>query len=94
MFAPQTSPASPAVSTNNQKIIQFTSFRDVSKSAPQAFPGLPMGLRRQLSAELRHVRLLFRYVAGGSTTTTIVPPRSRGFRSIEPLNLHSYPSLP
>ncbi|MCY7278337.1 MAG: hypothetical protein LH702_32525 [Phormidesmis sp. CAN_BIN44] len=62
--------------------------------APQAFPGLPMGLRRQQNAELRHVRLLFRCVAGGSTTTATIPQVFGGFRGIEPLNLRSYPSLP
>jgi hypothetical protein len=41
--------------------------------ARQSFPGLPMGLRRQQNAELRHVRLLFRCVAGGSTTIPILP---------------------
>lgn len=48
--------------------------------ALSSFPGLPMGLRRQQKAELRHVRLLFRCAAGGSLTTQIIPDEtSAGF---------------
>jgi hypothetical protein len=74
MFAPQTNPASPAAFIKSQtKVHMFFVNQECFTIARQSFPGLPMGLRRQQNAALRHVRLLFRCVAGGSTTTTILP---------------------
>ncbi|MGV0027037.1 hypothetical protein [Phormidesmis priestleyi] len=69
------------------------SFKDVP-IASQAFPGLPTFLRRRLRVQTNFgVRLYVSVVAGGSTTTAILPQAFGGFRGIEPLNLRSYSSL-
>ncbi len=88
MFAPQTNSASPAVFIKSQtKVYVFCVNQGCFTIARQSFPGLPMGLRRQQNAELRHVRLLFRCVAGESTTTTMIPQYFGNFGGLEPRSI-------